>query len=164
MLRCNLKITKVPGDKGGWSCIILSKRHIAQLNPPGGRSFRVKGTLDNFPVKFKSLLPLGDGQFMLMINSEMRKGTGKKTGDILQIAFALDEGQKRLSSEFLACLRDEPAAYDFFQTLNKSNQHYFNFWITSAKTPETRTERIALSISALAAGKRYGELRQSLKM
>ena len=163
MLKGKGKITKLGGDKGAWSIIILTRKQVAQLNPPSGCSFRVKGKLDEFPIKFKSLLPLGDGRFMLMINAEMRKGTGKKAGDTLKLAFELDASKKRLSTEFLACLKDEPVAYEFFKTLNKSNQHYFDFWIRSAKSADTKAERIAMSISALAARKRYSELRRSLK-
>ena len=163
MLTGKAKITKLGGDKGAWSIIILTRKQVAQLNPSSGCSFRVKGKLDDFNIKFKSLLPLGDGRFMLMINSEMRKGTGKRAGDTLQVAFELDESKKRLSPEFLTCLKDEPAAYKFFKTLNKSNQHYFDFWIRSAKTSDTKAERIAMSISALGMGKKYSELRRSLK-
>ena len=163
MLKCRSKIIKAGNDNGAWSIIILSRKQVAQLNPPSGASFRVKGTLDDFPIKFKSLLPLGDGRFMLMINAEMRKGTGKAAGDTLTIAIELDKTRKRLSTEFLSCLKDEPAAYKFFKTLNKSHQHYFDFWVRSAKTADTRAERIAMSISALASGNSYNELRQSLK-
>lgn len=163
MLKARTKIIKLNEGKGSWSCIVLSKRQVAKLDPPSGCSFRVKGKLDNFAVKFKSLLPLGDGRFMLLINEEMRKGTGKNTGDTLQVTFMPDKTRKRLSAEFLSCLRDEPAAYAFFKTLNKSNQHYFDFWIRSAKTDSTKAERIAISVSALASGKRYSELRRSLK-
>jgi hypothetical protein len=163
VLKAKAKITKLGNDNGAWSIIVLTRKQVARLSPPSGCSFRIKGKLDDYPIKFKSLLPLGDGRFMLMINAEMRKGTGKGAGDTLNLAFELDTSKKRISSEFLACLKDDPAAYKFFKTLNKSNQHYFDFWIRSAKTADTKAERIALSISALASGKKYSELRRSLK-
>lgn len=163
MVKFTTRIIKANPDQNSWSYIVITKRQVTQLDPPSGCSFRVKGTLDTFPIKFRSLLPMGDGRFILPINSEMRKGTGKKAGDTLTLNLELDKSQKRLSTEFLSCLKDDPAAYAFFKSLNKSNQHYFNGWIASAKTTETKAERIAMAVVALSKGRNYSEMRKSLK-
>jgi hypothetical protein len=159
VLRCSAKIIKAPKDKSSWSYIILGKRQVAKLNPSSGKSFRVKGRLDDFPIKFKSLLPLGDGRFLLPINAEMRKGTGKQAGDTLRVSFTLDKSTKRLSHELLECLRDEPTALAFFNTLNRSGQHYFSDWIASARTQDTKAERITLAVTALANRQTFTQMR-----
>ena len=160
VLKFTTKILKAKEDQNSWSYIIISKKQIDALKPPGRKSFRVKGFLDKFPIKFRSLLPIGDGRFILPINAFMRKATGKKAGDRLEVRFELDKGKKKFSHEFISCLKDDPHAFGFFKTLTPSHQHYFNSWISSAKTVETKEERLTLSVKALGQSKGYQQMRR----
>jgi hypothetical protein len=78
VLKFTTKILKAKEDQNSWSYIIISKKQIDALKPPGRKSFRVKGLLDKFPIKFRSLLPIGDGRFILPINAFMRRGQERK--------------------------------------------------------------------------------------
>ena len=146
------------GEKTGWSYIVISKTLADKLNPGIKKSFRVKGKLDGHPITNTALLPMGDGKFILAVNAQMRKGTGKKDGDTLTVQFSLDETPFRLSHDFVKCLKDDPAAYEFFQTLTKGHQRYFNSWIESAKTKETRAKRMTMAVIGLAQKQGYGEM------
>ena len=146
------------GEKTGWSYIEISEKHADKINPGCRKSYRVKGTLDSFKIQKTSILPMGDGGFILPINGAMRKGTGKKTGDTLKVSLALDARELQLNSDFVTCLKDDARAYEFFQTLPKSHQNYFSKWIDDAKTISTRTKRITMAVIALAQRQGYGEM------
>lgn len=146
------------GEKTGWSYIEVSEKNSNKINPGCRKSYRVKGTLDQFKIQKISLLPMGDGNFILPINASIRKGTGKVAGDAIKVSLALDERQLELNKDFVACLKDDARAYEFFKTLAKGHQNYFSKWIDSAKTDATKTKRITMAVIALAQGQGYPEM------
>jgi len=145
-------------EKTGWSYIEISKPQAEKLKPNTRVSFRVKGLLDNYPIQKTALLPLGDGKFILPFNATMRKGTRKKEGDKIKVQLELDERKLTPSTEFIRCLKDEPRAFEFFNSLAKSHQAYFSKWIDSSKTSLTKTKRITMAVIALGSGQGYGEM------
>ena len=72
------------GEKTGWSYIEIPADLAQELVPGNKKSFRVKGMLDQFKISGVSLIPMGDGNFIMPINAAMRKGTGKRKGMKLQ--------------------------------------------------------------------------------
>ena len=151
------------GDKTGWSYIVIPAKLAQQLKPGNKKSFRVKGKLDKHVIEKTSLLPMGEGDFMLPINAAMRKGTGKKYGDKLEVQMEEDKRQLEIDADLMTCLHDEPEALEFFQSLTGSHQRYFSKWIQDAKTETTRTKRIAQAVNALCKRFGYGEMLRSLK-
>jgi uncharacterized protein YdeI (YjbR/CyaY-like superfamily) len=101
---------------------------------------------------------MGDGNFIMPLNAAMRKATGKKLGDTLRVSLEADESEFELSQDFLDCLKDDPPAYDFFQSLTGSHQKYFSKWIDSAKTAATKTKRIVMAVTALSKKQGYPEM------
>lgn len=146
------------GEKSGWSYIEISNKQAEKLNPGCRVSFRVKGKIDSHPISKAALLPMGDGGFILPFNATHRKSTGKRAGDTVKVQFELDDRPFELSADFMACLMDEPQAYEFFQTLPKSHQRYFSKWIEDAKTIATKTKRITMAVIGLASGQDFGEM------
>jgi hypothetical protein len=146
------------GEKTGWSYVSISERNADKMNPNCRKSYRVKGTLDSFKIQKVSILPMGDGSFILPINATMRKGTGKQAGDTLKVSLELDARQLQLNADFIQCLKDDARAYDFFQTLPRAHQNYFSKWIDDAKTISTKTKRITMAVIALAQGQGYPEM------
>jgi hypothetical protein len=146
------------GEKTGWTYIEISAARAKKLQPGTKVSFRVKGTLDAFKIKQVALLPMGDGNFIMPFNAAMRKGTGKKLGDQLKVTLDADDSEFTFSADFMDCLRDDPAAHDFFQTLSGSHQKYFSKWIDSAKTTSTKTKRILMAVTALSKKQGYPEM------
>jgi hypothetical protein len=138
------------GEKTGWSFIEISARQAKKLKPGTKTSFRVKGKLDNYLLKQTALIPMGNGNFILPINGTIRKGTGKKQGDQLNVMLEADESKFVMNPDFVACLKDDPAAFSFFKTLPAGHQRYFSKWIESAKTSPTKTKRIVMAVNALS--------------
>ena len=146
------------GEKTGWNYIYIPVDISDALSPGNKKSFRVKGTLDKFIIEGVALLPMGDGEYIIPINADMRKGTRKTTGDILSVRIEFDPKEYVLSSDFIMCLEDEPRAYEHFQSLAKSHQNYFSKWIDSAKTETTKSRRITQAIQALSMQLSYSEM------
>lgn len=145
-------------EKTGWSYIEISERQAEKLKPGTRVSFRVKGLLDNFPIQKVALLPMGDGKFILPFNATMRKGTKKKVRDKIKVQLELDERTITPSTQFIRCLKDDPGAFDFFNSLPKSHRAYFSKWIDSAKTTLTKANRIRMAVIALGSGQGYSEM------
>jgi uncharacterized protein YdeI (YjbR/CyaY-like superfamily) len=59
-----------------------------------------------------------------------------------------------LPEDFLTALEREPAAREFFSTLNKTQRYGFFFRITTAKKPETRRQRITNFVAMLKRGEK----------
>jgi hypothetical protein len=152
------------GEKTGWTFIEISNRQAEKMNPECKVSFRVKGKLDNYSIERVAILPMGDGNFILPFNAEIRKGTGKKAGDTISATLALDERGVLISSDFIKCLKDDPIAHDFYKSLPKGHQNYFSKWIDSAKTTATKTKRITMAVMALAMKQGYPEMIRANKI
>jgi hypothetical protein len=165
MIRFTAKILRFgkQGEKTGWSYIEISQRQAEQLKPGNKKSFRIKGSIDEFRLEKTALLPMGEGNFILPMNAAIRKATGKTEGDTVKVQFELDERPLSLSTTFLKCLKDDARAYTFFKTLPKSHQNYFSKWVDSAKTTQTKTKRITMAVIALASRQGYSEMIRSNK-
>lgn len=149
---------KAKGEKSGWTYITISSSQANQLMPAIRTSFRVKGKIDKHVIKQTALLPMGEGDFILPINGEMRKAIGKAVGEKVKVSIEVDKSDFVFSEDFLVCLEDEPKALETYKKQPPSHQKYFSNWIESAKTTETKTKRIAQSIQGLAMGLNYGEM------
>lgn len=151
------------GEKTGWTYIEVPADVARELMPGNKKSFRVKGKLDNYSINSIALLPMGEGAFIMPLNSKMRKGFGKRDGAMLHVQIEVDKTEYKLNADLMECLADEPQAIIFFKTLTKSHQNYFSKWIDSAKTDATKTKRIANAITALSKSKGFPEMLRSLK-
>lgn len=151
------------GEKTGWTYIEVPVDVAQELLPGNKKTFRVKGKLDNHSIKAVALLPMGEGTFIMPLNAKMRKGFGKREGAMLKVQLEVDKSEYQLNSDFMDCLRDEPTALNFFKSLTKSHQNYFSKWIDTAKTIETKSNRIAQAVMALSKKQGYPEMIRSLK-
>ena len=151
------------GEKTGWSYIEIPVDLAQKLKPGNRKEFKVKGKLDNYSITRVSLLPMGGGKFIMPVNAKLRKATGKRKGAMLKVELHEDKSAFVFNKDFMACLKDEPVAINFFKTLPGSHQRYFSKWIDDAKTDLTKTKRIAQAVTALSKKHGYGEMLQALK-
>jgi len=134
-----------------------------KLNPGVKISYRVKGKLDQLPVRQLAMIPMGDGHFILPLNATLRKKIGKREGAVLSVSLEIDTGAFQFNEDFIACLHDEPRANQFFKSLAGGHQRYFSQWIDSAKTESTKVKRITMAVNALARGLGYPEMLRESK-
>lgn len=160
---CTIKKFGQQGEKTGWTYIEVPEAIASELLPGNKKSFRVKGSLDNYSFAAFALIPIGGGNFILPINGSVRKILGKGKGATLQVKMEVDTTPVTLSPELMQCLSDEPSALAYFNKLPGSHQKYYSRWVESAKTVETKAKRIAQTVTACARGQYYGEMMRSLK-
>lgn len=146
------------GEKTGWTYIAVPFDIAEQLKPGNKKTFRVKGRLDAYAFDAVSLVPMGEGNFIMALNATIRKGIKKEKGDFVQVQMEEDTKEPPVSSDFMVCLEDAPEALDFYRTLPKGHQRYFSNWIDAAKTAPTKTRRIVQSVNALAMGLGFSEM------
>ena len=151
------------GEKTGWSYIEISKSQAHKLNPGCKVSFRVKGTLDNYVFERVALMPMGDGTFSMPINGKIRKALQKHPGSNIRVAMAVDKRELPASRDLMDCLSEDPEALAFFKSLPKYHQNYFTNWIEGAKTTQTKTKRITISIDALSKKQGFREVLRAYK-
>lgn len=146
------------GEKTGWTYILIPPLIAETLFPGNRKSFRVKGKLDNHSIKCIAAIPIGKGSFILPFNAALRKATGKSKGDTLIAKLEVDTSEIILNKEMLECIKEEPLAYEYFCQLTRSHQNYFSKWVDSAKTFDTKANRIARVVNALVRKMNYAEM------
>jgi Domain of unknown function (DUF1905)/Bacteriocin-protection, YdeI or OmpD-Associated len=146
------------GEKTGWTYIVIPADVALAVKPDNKKSFYVKGKLDNYSFTRTALLPMGEGEFIMPLNGVLRKAIGKRQGAMLSVMMEEDGSDFIFNPDMISCLKDEPAANNFFKKLPGSHQRYFSKWVDNAKTEATKTKRIVLMLSALSRGKGYAEM------
>ena len=154
---------KQNAEKTGWTYINVPATLANKLMPGNKKGFRVKGSLDDYRFSGISLLPMGGGDFILTLNSAIRKGIKKTPGAKINVLMEVDTNPILPPKDLIECLQDEPKALERFNQLPKSHQNYFTQWINQAKTEPTKAKRIAASVNALAAGFGFVEAIRSLR-
>lgn len=104
---------------------------------------------------------MGEGHFILPLNSTLRKKIGKRHGASLQVELSLDNSSYEMNADFIECLNEEPDARVFFDSLTPSHQRYYSKWIESAKTETTRAKRIAQAINGFLKKQGFPEMLRS---
>jgi len=146
-------LEKFPG-KGGWTFAEIPDIQI------GNRAFgmlKVKGSIDGFEVTNSHLMPLGNGNLMIPIKTEIRKKIKKEVGDWVHIILYANDEPLVTLEDFLLCLHDEPEALRFYQSLNENEQQDYIKWIFSAKAEQTKVERIAKTLDRLVNNQKYNK-------
>lgn len=151
------------GEKTGWTYVVIPEPLAQKLKPGNKKSFRVTGTLDAHAIRQVAVMPMGDGAFLLGINAEMRKATGKGQGAEMCIKLEVDDSPILPPAELLECLADEPEAMAYWESISGAHRNYFINHIESAKTVETRTRRVAQSLDALMKKMDYGQMIRAAK-
>lgn len=151
------------GEKTGWTYVDIPPDIIPKLKLKTKKEFRIKGLIDD--VKFERLAtyPIGEGNFIIAINGELRKKLGKKEGAMVSIKFGLDKAEAPQSAELIECLNEDPIALKQFNSLLPSHRNYFHRYVFTAKGAATRAGRIVHTINAMHKKQNFGEMIRSLK-
>lgn len=150
------------GEKTGWTYIDVPAVLAKKLND-NKKGFRVKGKLDHYSFKQIALLPMGGGDFIMTLNATFRKAIGKQKGAKVDVVMEVDHNEIKPIPELLECLKDEPAAFEHFNSLPKSHQNYYSNWIKTAKTEPTKAKRIAAVVNAMEKHMDFGAMIRSMR-
>ena len=139
-------LEKIPG-KGGWTYARLPEIPADKRNPFGWR--KVRGFIDDYEIKSYHLMPMGNGELFLPVKAEIRKIIKKKEGDWVKVLLYSDDLPLETPQEFLDCLEDAPNAFEYYTSLSDSEKKKYLNWIYSAKTEDTKIERLTNTIKRL---------------
>jgi hypothetical protein len=139
--------------KGGWTYATIPEIPPDKKSPFGW--VKVKGSIDGFEISKFHLMPSGKGILFLSVKSEIRKKIKKQAGDYVHIILYPDNEPLDIPEELLLCLQDDTEALQFFNSLSESEQHNYVKWIYSAKTEETKVDRIAKALDLLSKKRKY---------
>jgi hypothetical protein len=147
------------GEKTGWSYVFIPAALANQLNPGCKKSYRVKGSLDNIAFEGLSLIPMGEGDFILALKGSLRKQLKKEAGAQLSVTLELHQDFKNeMPAEMELCLLEDPAYMQQFQRMPGSYQNYYINWYKSAKTEATKVKRLTMIVDAMARGLDFGQM------
>jgi hypothetical protein len=153
------------GEKTGWTYIEIPADIAQQMKAGNKKSFRVRGMLDAFPVQGMALMPMGEGDFIMALKAEIRKGIHKNAGATVQVRLEEDKDFKvEMPADLQECFEFEPEAFEFYNSLAKSHREYFIKWIDGAKTNETRAKRIVNTVNAMLRKCSYNQMIREMRM
>ena len=147
-------LEKFPG-KGGWTYTV-----IPEILPDKKSPFswvKVKGSIDGVEIRKYHLMPSGKGTLMLSVKSDIRKKIKKEAGDYVHVILYPDNEPLEVPEELLLCLQEDAEALHFFNSLNESEQHNYIKWIYSAKTEQTKVDRIAKTLIRLSRCQKFSD-------
>lgn len=85
------------GEKTSWTFIDIGEDIISRIKPGHKKSFRIKGKIDDYTFKAVSLLPMGEGDFIMPVNGDVRKKIRKKEGDTVLMEISEDKSPVKIS-------------------------------------------------------------------
>lgn len=150
-------LEKFPG-KGGWTFARIPE--IAQDKKAHFGWVKVRGTIDGFEIKKYHLMPMGDGKLFLPVKAEIRKKIKKAECDYVHVILYPDNEPLDVPEEMILCLKEEPKALKFFESISESEKQNYIKWIYSAKKEETKINRLAESINRLLKGMKMYDLKE----
>jgi Domain of unknown function (DUF1905)/Bacteriocin-protection, YdeI or OmpD-Associated len=151
------------GEKTGWTFVEVPVNVAEKIKPKTKTSYRVKGKLDALSIHQVALVPIGEGNYILPLNAEMRKILKKQVGNKLKIALEEETEELLISADLLASLEFEPEALQLFKSYPKGHQRYYSNWVESAKTYETKSKRIYMCVFGLLHKMDYGQMIRHFK-
>jgi hypothetical protein len=147
-------LEKFPG-KGGWTFAV-----IPEIMPDKNAPFswiKVKGSIDGVEISKYHLMPSGKGTLFLSVKADIRKKIKKEAGDYVHVILELDNEPLEIPEELMLCLQEDAEALQFFNTLNESEKHNYIKWIFSAKTEQTKVDRMAKTLDRLSKRQKFAD-------
>ena len=114
-----------------------------------GRRVPITVTIGDYTYR-TTIVSMG-GRFLFGVNSEQRRATGLKGGDVVEVTIEPDDAPREVEvpAELQAALDADPAAKAAFEKLSYTNRKEAARQITEAKAEETRARRLAKILESL---------------
>lgn len=110
------------GEKSGWTYIDVPQMIAQQLIPDNKKAFRISGMLVHTAHEGISLVPMGGGDYIMALKSDLRKKLGKGMGAVIAVHMELDSKPVVICPELITCVEDEPTAQIYFNQLPPSHK------------------------------------------
>ncbi len=118
----------------------------------------VKGTLNGFAYR-TSIFPDGKGGHSMMVNKAMQKGANAAAGQTVAVTMSPDTATRtvKVPKDLKAALSKNSVAAATFAKLAYSHRKEFVEWIEQAKKRETRSARVARTVTMVLEKKQVKE-------
>ena len=125
---------------------------VARLGPGKRHAVRVSVGVHTY----RSTVAVMGGRFLLPLSAENRAAAGVAAGDEVEVELAPDLAPRTVDvpEDLAALLSADSAAQATYDTLAPGQRKEWVRWVTEAKKPETRSDRVVKTVEALAAGRR----------
>jgi len=152
------------GEKTGWSYVFIPSVIARQIKEDCKSSFRIRGKIDQLEISGMAVMPMGEGDFILALKTEVRKKLKKEAGSKIELSLEEDADFKvDMPDDLEICLSEETHLMENFMRLPKSHRNYYINWINQAKTEPTRTKRITQTVMAMDKQQTFGEMMRAQK-
>jgi hypothetical protein len=138
--------------KGGWTYAEIPE--VSMPKTPFGM-LKVKGKIDDYEFSNVRLMPMGNGNLFLAVKLDIRKKIKKQAGDTVHIVLYEDKELMTIPEELASCLDFEDGVLEKFEMYSDGEKKAFVDWIYSAKTEQTKADRIAKTITMIQKGEKY---------
>ncbi|MBK5722119.1 DUF1905 domain-containing protein [Dysgonomonas sp. Marseille-P4677] len=138
--------------KGGWTFVEIPEIPMPKTS---FGMLKVKGKIDDYEFSNGHLMPLGNGHLGLAVKSEIRKKIKKQAPDSVHITIYEDRTPLITPEELLLSMEYEDGVLEKFETYTDGQKKAFINWINSAKTEETKVNRIAKTIIMVQKGEKF---------
>jgi bifunctional DNA-binding transcriptional regulator/antitoxin component of YhaV-PrlF toxin-antitoxin module len=111
---------------------------------------KVKVTFDGYPYR-GILSTMGSGAHAILVRKDVRAAIGKKIGDRVAVVVEQDIEERvvDMPTALTDLLKRNKKALAFFESLSFTNRKEYALWISSAKRPETKTNRLEQILTKL---------------
>jgi hypothetical protein len=146
-----LTLTSTLQPRGPAGAFVLSDEQVAALGG-GRRSFPVRVEVNGVALTLR-LARMG-GENLIGLARAARDQAGLAIGVEYQVVIAADEQPRTVEvpEDLIAALADDDKARSMFEALAYSHRKEYVRWISEAKRPATRSQRIAKTVEMLRAG------------
>lgn len=137
-----------------WYQVLFMPERLAQelplrLNP----RLRVRGEIVDIPVA-GAWMPTGDGRHYFMVSPAVRKGTGARLGDMLDMRFVIDDQERvDVPAALEDALTGKPELRAVWQGLSPGKRRGFAHQVAQAKSSATVERRVREVLDALASNR-----------
>jgi len=147
------------GEKTGWTFVFVPAVVAEKIKPGCKKSYRIKGRMDAIEIAGLSMVPMGEGNFIIALKASLRKELKKEEGAMLRLELEEDKDFKiEMPADLELCLLEENRLMENFIKMPKSHQNYYINWLNTAKTEVTRTKRLTQIIVAMDKKLDFGQM------
>lgn len=145
-----LRLMAVLEKRGPAGAFLLSDDQVAAVGD-GRKTFPVRLTVNGTQLALR-LARMG-GENMIGLNKAVRAQGGVEVEGTYEIEVAADDGERTIEvPDDLAAGLAAGGADTVFAALAPSHRKEFVRWVTEAKRPQTRAERVAKAVEMVLAG------------
>jgi hypothetical protein len=143
-----LEVTLEP--RGPAAAIVLTDDQVEELGD-GKRTFPVRVEVDDTTVALR-LARMG-GENLIGFSKAARAEAGVEIGGSYRVVITRDDGERTVAvPDDLAAKLRSGRAHAKFDALAYSHRKEYVRWVTEAKRPQTRADRIARTVEMVRAG------------